>query len=308
MDFRDLRYFRAITEQCSFSRAADVLQISQHALSRAVQRLEIDLDAALFERHGHGARLTETGRVSAKRTNTLLRQIEQTRAEIQGGIKTPSGVLDFAIPPGAAIYLVPPIISALRAEFPNVFFRVNKGFSGQLSDWMLRGQVDLACIHDPAPMRGVTATPLVDEEVFLVGRDIPIQKDIAGIPDLSDLPLILPSRAHSLRQLIERLATERGTPLHPIAEVDGQPIIKLLPREGIGASLLTWGAISEEVERSELTALKFRPALRWPPTLLERNDAVLFAPHTTLVETIRQVARALTDAGTWPGQSLDPSD
>ncbi len=157
-------------------------------------------------------------------------------------------------------------------------------------------------------MRGVTATPLVDKEVFLVGRDIPIQKDIAGIPDLSDLPLILPSRAHSLRQLIDRLAAEKGTPLHPIAGVDGQPIIKLLLQEGIGASLLTCVAISEEVERSELTALMFRPALRWPPTLLERNDAVLFAPHTTLVETIRQVARALTDAGTWPGQSLDPSD
>ena len=230
MDSRDLRYFRAIAEQCSFSRAADVLQISQHDPSRAVQQLEIDLDAALFERHGHGARLTKTGRVLAKRTNTLLRQIEQTRVDIQGWIETQSGVLDFATPPGAAAYLVPPIISALRAEFPNVFLRVYKGFSGQLSDWMLRGQVDLACIHDPAPMRGVTATPLVDKEVFLVGRDIPIQKDIAGIPDLSDLPLILPSRAHSLRQLIDRLATEKGTPLHPIAEVDGQPIIKLLLR------------------------------------------------------------------------------
>ena len=42
MDSRDLRYFRAIAEQCSFSRAADLLQISQHDLSRAVQH-EIDL-------------------------------------------------------------------------------------------------------------------------------------------------------------------------------------------------------------------------------------------------------------------------
>ena len=91
MNSRDLRYFRAIAEQCSFSRAAGVLQISQHDPSRAVQQLEIDLDAALFEPHGHGARLTKTGRVLAKRTNTLLRQIEQTRAEIQGGIETPSG-------------------------------------------------------------------------------------------------------------------------------------------------------------------------------------------------------------------------
>lgn len=108
-------------------------------------------------------------------------------------------------------------------------------------------------------MHGVTATPLVDEEVFLVGRDIPIQKGIASMPDLSDPPFIHPSRAHSLRRLIDRLAAESGTPLHPIAEVNSQPVIKLLLRECISASLLTWGAISEEVERFELTALKFRP-------------------------------------------------
>ena len=90
-------------------------------------------------------------------------------------------------------------------------------------------------------MRGVTATPLVDEEVFLVGRDIPIQKGIASMPDLSDPPFIHPSRAHSLRWLIDRLAAESGTPLHPIAEVDSQPVIKFLLREGISASLFDVG-------------------------------------------------------------------
>ena len=305
MDFRDLRYFQAVAEQGSYSRAADMLRISQPALSRAVQRLELDLDVSLFERHGHGARLTESGRALIERANGLLRKLEQARAEVRGGIETPSGVLDFAVPPGAATYLVPPIITALQAAYPNVFLRVHEGFSGQLSDWIARGQVDLACIHDPIPMRGVAVTPLVDEELFLVGRDLSLKGPCARIKDLADIPLILPSRAHSLRRLIDGMVTEKRITLDLRAEVDGQQIIKLLLREGVGASLLTWGAIHEEVERGELNALKFKPSLRWPLTLLERSDTIVLDPHITLVETVKRVARELIISGAWPGRALD---
>lgn len=305
MDFRDLRYFRAVAEQGSYSRAAEILHISQPALSRAVQRLELDLDVSLFERHGHGARLTESGRALAERTIGLLRQLEQTRAEVRGGIGIPSGVLDFAAPPGAASYLVPPIIRALQTTYPNVFLRVHEGFSGQLCDWVSRGQVDLACIHDPIPMRGVTVTPLVDEEIFLVGRDLPFTEPMVRIEDLAKVPLVLPSHDHSLRRLVDQLIAERKINLDIKAEVDGQPIIKLLVRENLGASLLTWGAIHEEVERGELTALKFSPALRWPLTLVERSGAPAAKPQSTLVETVRNVAHTLTSSGVWPGQSLD---
>lgn len=305
MDCRDLRYFRTIAEQGSYSRAAETLRISQPALSRAVQRLERDLDVTLFDRHGHGARLTTSGKALSERAQVLLRQLDQTRAEIQGGVEEHSGVLDFAVPPGAATYLVPPIINALQSSYPNVFLRVHEGFSGQLSDWITRGQVDLACIHAPMPMRGVKATPLVDEEIFLVGRELPIRTLTAKIADLAEVPLVLPSPEHSLRRLVDRLVIDRDFSLNLKAEVDGQPIIKLLLREGIGASLLTWGAISEEVGRGELTAVKFEPSLRWPLTLLERNDASVSDPHMTLVDTVRQVARDLTQAGDWPGLSLD---
>ena len=305
MNFRDLRYFQAVAEQGSYSRAAELLRISQPALSRAVHRLELDLDVALFERHGHGARLTESGCALVERANGLLRQLEQARAEVRGGIEIPSGVLDFAVPPGAATFLVPPIITALKDTYPNVFLRVHEGFSGQLCDRIVRGQVDLACIHNPIPMRGVAMTPLIDEEIFLVGRDLPLTGSSAQIKDLASIPLILPSHAHSLRRLIDVLVAEKRITLNLRAEVDGQQIIKLLLKEGVGASLLTWGAVHEEVERGELTALKFKPSLRRPLTLLERSNATVSKPHITLVETVKRVARELTASGVWPGRVLD---
>ena len=305
MDFRDLRYFRAVAEQGSYSRAAEILHISQPALSRAIQRLEQDLEVSLFDRHGHGARLTDSGKALAERADGLIRQLDQARAEVRGGVEEPSGVLDFAVPPGAATYLVPPIVNAIQSRYPNVFLRIHEGFSGQLTDWVLRGQVDIACIHDPAPMRGVVVTPLVDEEIFLVGRDQPKERRTIGFRSLNAIPLILPSRDHSLRKLVDRLVSEHGIELDLRAEVDGQPIIKLLLREGLGSALLTWGAIGDEVARGELVAHRFRPSLRWPLTLVERRDASPSKPHAVLVSTVRSVAANLTKAGTWPGRSLD---
>ena len=93
--------------------------------------------------------------------------------------------------------------------------------------------------------------------------------------------------------------------LHGQAEVDGQPIIKLLLAEGAGASLLTWGAISAEVERGELTALPFKPRLRWPLTLVRRRDGMTTRPQEMIVGKIRETAKSLTREDVWPGKSLD---
>ncbi len=263
------------------------------------------MEVSLFDRHGHGVRPTQSGRALAERSDTLLRQLEQTKAEIRGGVESPSGVLDFAVPPGAATYLGPPIIAAFQRRYPNVFLRIHEGFSGQLSDWLFRGAVDVACIHDPAPMRGVVVTPLVSEEIFLVGRDLPRDRGQVRIADLETIPLILPSREHSLRRLIDKLMAEHEVTPDLKAEVDGQPVIKLLIRQGVGASLLTWGAISEEIDRAELIAQRFHPRLRWPLTLVERADAPASTVRDTLVSTIRDAAKTLTQSQEWPALSLD---
>src|SRR5690349_13005560 len=123
METRALRYFQAVAEFGSLSRAAEFLRISQPAISRQIARLERELDAALFVRHGHGVSLTPPGRILAERAQVVLRQIEQTRAAIRGRLG-PSGVVTLAVPPGAGHFLVPALAARVAAALPNVFLKI----------------------------------------------------------------------------------------------------------------------------------------------------------------------------------------
>src|SRR5689334_25196858 len=103
MDPRSLRYFQAVAEFGSVSRAAEALRISQPAVSRQVSRLEAELGRSLFVRHGHGVTLTESGRTLLERSQIILRHIEQARSDVRSGNAEMSGIVTIAVPPAAGL-------------------------------------------------------------------------------------------------------------------------------------------------------------------------------------------------------------
>jgi LysR family nitrogen assimilation transcriptional regulator len=313
METRALRYFQTVAEFGSYSRAAEFLRISQPAISRQIGKLEEELGQALFRRHGHGVSLTEAGRVLLERSQAALRQLEQTKAEIRGGRAGPSGTVALALPPAAGHFLAPSLVERFTARFPNVFLKLVGGFSGYIHEWLVRGQVDLACVHDPLPQRGFEITPLVDEQVHLVGRPRAAKsarlaladRDHARIGDLADLPLVLPSRPNASRRLLDAWIAQRGLELNVRAEVDDHSIIRALVKQGVGYTLLTRGAIESELRHGELQAWPFRPRAHWRLALVASTGSSRSEIVDALIDTIREVTRDLTANGVWPAQSLD---
>jgi LysR family nitrogen assimilation transcriptional regulator len=309
MEARALRYFQAVAECGSYSRGSDLLRVSQPAVSRMIRKLEDELGSALFRRHGHGVTLTEAGRVLLERSQSILRQIQQAKAEIRSGAAGPSGVIAVAVPPAAGQFLAPALVERFAATHPNVSLKIVAGYSGYIHEWLARGQVDLACVHDPLPQRGFEVTPLVEEEVLLVGKAGAALRgrDHATTEDLADLPLVLPSRPNASRRLLDGWAARKGLPLNVRMEVDDHSITRALVRQGLGFTLLTRGAVEADVRRGELEAWPFKPGAAW--TLAMISHAGLPRPEflTAFMGTVRAVARELATSGGWPGRSLDPT-
>jgi LysR family nitrogen assimilation transcriptional regulator len=306
MDLRSLRYFQTVAEWSSYSRAAEMLRISQPAISRQICKLEDDIGARLFHRRAHGVSLTDAGEALLKRCHLVLRELEQARAEIHSGVQGPSGSIAFAVPPAAAHFLVPTLVQRFGARYPNVFLKLAGGFSGHIHEWLVREEVDIACLHDPLPQKGFEITPLVREEVFLVGRPgiMPADRDHLRIAHLAEVPLIVPSRPNASRRLLDHWVARAGVTLNIRAEVDDHLMIRALIQAGIGCSLLTQGAFVGERARGEVAALRFHPRAYWPLAIVRTNGTPRAQILEAFHQTILSVARELIRAGVWPAQMV----
>lgn len=98
MEIKELRYFKAIAELSSFSKAAVQLRIAQPALSRQMQKLERDLGTDIFLRQGRTISLTAAGRVLLGEVDQILRQLELTRLAVVGTTSQRPGTCRSASP------------------------------------------------------------------------------------------------------------------------------------------------------------------------------------------------------------------
>lgn len=305
MDLRALRYFLTVAECGSYSRGSELLRISQPAVSRTIRNLEFELGRPVFRRHGHGVTLTEAGNILLERSRQMLRQIEQTKAEIKLGRGGLSGTVSLAVPPAVGQLFVPPLVEHFARDYPNVSLKIVGGFSGHIHEWLVRSQVDVACVHDPRPQKGFLVEPLVLEEVYVVGQKGAFLDTNAVVlaDDLTKYPLILPSISHTSRFLLESLVHSRGMALLPKAEVDDHSVTRALLVKGQGFSLLTRSAVEADVQRGTLELRSVDPAIWWTLSLLtvEHKTSPLVA---AVIDALKEIIAALVESGELAGRKI----
>ncbi|MBL8588263.1 MAG: nitrogen assimilation transcriptional regulator NAC [Methylobacteriaceae bacterium] len=243
VDFRKLRSFVKIVDAGSVSRAAGILRIAQPALSQQVAALEEHFKHKLLIRSNHGTVATEAGLILYRHAQLLLKQIEQAKIDIDKAATSVAGRVSI----GLATYstsntLSLPILKAMRARHPDVVVHINDSFGFVLSELIMTGKMDMAIIYGSGPIKGVVMEPLFREELFFVTRpsDEAISDDGSPIPlsKLDRVPLLLPSRAHFLRRLIdEQLARARVAPAI-VSELESVPALGAAVMDGLGATIL----------------------------------------------------------------------
>ncbi len=307
LDVRHLRYFSRVAELKSFSAAAAQLRIAQPALSRCVKQLEDDLGVQLLSRHGRGVTPTAAGEKLYHHAQRLLRDMRLVQEEVVATSGTPFGHLYLAMPPATGQILAPSVIERYRAMYPRVTVHVLEGFSGYIHEWLNSGRIDVAVLHNPNPGRNLVVKRLLTEEMFVIApgpnalRPL-ATKDSYDVRELADLPLILPSKPHSLRMLIEVAVAKLERSLEPSIEVDGLPIIKAMVERGIGFTTLTQPAVTREVANGTLRAIPIRsPGIRWDLDIACRRDRQPSDAAQELMRVIEEEVQELVRTGIWIG-------
>src|SRR5271154_1211199 len=118
MELHQLRYFCAVAETSSFSRAAEQSHVSQPSLSQQIMKLEDELGARLFDRLGRSVRLTELGTTFLPRARAVLRDLESARNDIVEKKTSITGTISVGVIPTIAPYFLPPILATFLRKWP----------------------------------------------------------------------------------------------------------------------------------------------------------------------------------------------
>jgi DNA-binding transcriptional LysR family regulator len=194
MELRHLRYFVAVAEELSFTRAAGRLLMTQPSLSTQMKQLETELGVELFDRSRRSIRLTEAGRVLLDESRQVLAQLDRTVKVVRRVGNGEVGHLSVGFVPSASNRTLPPVLRAFRRGYPDVEL-----FFQEMPPDELRRQ-----LHERRIDIGFLFLPFDDD--FLDTRTLAVEPLVAAVPsghrlasaphvtvaDLAEEPFILP--------------------------------------------------------------------------------------------------------------------
>jgi LysR family nitrogen assimilation transcriptional regulator len=247
MDLKQLRSFIMVAESGSLSRASDRLRLAQPALSRQIRLLEDEIGFCLFVRTARGMQLTEHGAALLKRVSGLIKQLDDSVDDVRSLATEPTGRVVLGCIPTASNVVAGRIAVRVSQELPHVSLRIVEGYAGHIIDWLHRGDIDLAILYGPASDLHLRVQDVMFEELFLVGRadDTPEVPELP-VSALGDLVLVLPSRPHGLRLVVEAAAAKASTALHVKYEADSFRVMKDIVAAGLGHTILPLSAFYRE--------------------------------------------------------------
>lgn len=308
MDLRQLRYFVAIVEQGSFSKAASKLNVAQPALSLHVRNMEADLGTALLFRSPHGVVATEAGEILLRNARIIIDQFAVAEEEIRGHQAVPAGEVRLGLPGTISQILSVPLIIAAKRRYPGIKLRIAEAMSGFVMEWIRENRVDLAVLYIPVEDRMLTSCPVLTEELCLLGPVKPMEgvtfcdDGPLTLKQIAELPLILPSLNHGLRELLEREAVSNGLTLNTVIDVDSYGNIKELVEEGMGFSILPFNSVAREVQSGRLKSWKIgKPELKRDVHLVRPADRPMTNAVSAIEALCRETLLDLAASGHWNG-------
>lgn len=229
MDFRDLRYFEVIATEGNLGRAADKLFRTQPALTKCIDRLEVDLGARLFEKTGRSMRLTPAGAVLLTRTRQMALLVEETAREMQehaGGLK---GKLRIGCVPTLAEHMMPFVFQELLGGAPEVTVELRVAMNDALLSALRDGELDLVVGPIVDADESLVSEQLAgDEVVVLASKEHRIFSAPYALADLLRYKWVLPATTVASRQWLDQ-TFERNGLARPEVQIESNVLNMILP-------------------------------------------------------------------------------
>ena len=308
MELRQLRYFVAIVDHGSLSRAALVLHVAQPALTQQLRQLEEELGAQLLHRSAQGVLSTDAGKIFYEHAQAILKQVGDARSAVTQSATRPSGSVTLGLPHSISGALALPLLMAARASYPEITLQLTEELTGNLAEQLKSGRINLAVLFDDGQLAAFAAAPLVTEELMFICRPHAPYAPTAAQVTLAEAlasTLILPAQQQGVRPRIEKVAREAGLTLSSVIEINSIAILKSALLADMGATILPVAPLLAEVGSGALLAYPIvQPTLARSVSLCASKNIPLTNAAAAVGRLVHQVTRELCEGGAWRGATL----
>ncbi|MCV2881294.1 LysR family transcriptional regulator [Actibacterium sp. XHP0104] len=257
LELRHLRTIRAIHEAGGLARAADLLNMTQSALSHQVKGLEEQVGMELFVRRSKPLKLSAAGMKLLRLAERVLPEIAATEEEFRALHEGKSGRLHIAMECHACFDWLLPVLRDFRKTWPEIDVDIRAGLSFGALPALVREEVDLVISSDPEDIDGVTFLPLFDyAPAFIAAKSHPLaQKPFIEAEDLRDQLLFTYPMDRSRLDVFKELLTPARVEPRAVRQVELTAVILMLVASGRGVAVLPDWVVRQEGAGEDLVAL-----------------------------------------------------
>ena len=284
-----LATFRLVIQRGSFSAAADVLGISQPAVSLQIRQLEQFLQTRLVERTGRGIKATAAGQALLVHGERIEQAVDETHRSVRAFNHDVSGTITLGTGAPACIHLLPPLLQQLRSDYPLLRVGVTTGNTLDIVRAIEENRLDMGLVTLPVSGRALDVMPVMDEEFVFIASQAQQAMFTDLRPDaLHTLPLIAFESGSGTRALIDGWFEASGLTIAPAMQLGSIEAIKRMVRSGLGYSIVPKMAVEQKADREGLCVSSLSPVLQRQLAVVMRQDKILSKGISGIIRILQQ--------------------
>lgn len=240
MELTHLKYFQAVAQSGSLTRAARILGVSQPTLTVAMRNLEEGLHTTLLLREHNGVSLTATGKELLSHVSDIFARLERAEQMVAGLETQDTGSFTLGCHESLGAYFLPGFMKRFLERAPKVTLSLWNGTSRDVQQAVLERRVDFGLVVNPAPLPDLVLTDLFPDAVDIMVEQSTRPKDLdleGALERVRKSPLILAGRVEQCQRLLDALAALGAFPAR-LLQCGDLELVKSLALAGLGVALL----------------------------------------------------------------------